>query len=40
MKDMGLDTPDNSMNSHTIMGKVFDPNQPEAYLNSFDIKRS
>ena len=40
MKDMGLDTPENSMNSHTIMGKEFNPNQPEAYLNSFDIKRS
>ncbi|CEG50978.1 putative nitrate transporter component, NrtA [Stutzerimonas xanthomarina] len=40
MQDIGLETPANSMNSHIIMGKKFDPNQPEAYLNSFDIRRT
>ncbi|WP_222837494.1 CmpA/NrtA family ABC transporter substrate-binding protein, partial [Marinobacter sp. F3R11] len=40
MKDMGLDVPDNPMNKHIIMGKEFDPHQPEAYLNSFDIRRT
>ncbi len=40
MKDMGLDAPENTMNSHIIMGKEFNPNQPEAYMNSFEIKRT
>ncbi len=40
MKDMGLDAPAQNYRQHTIMGKVFDPAQPEAYLKSFAIRRS
>ena len=37
---MGLDAPAQNYRQHTIMGKVFDPAQPEAYLKSFAIRRS
>jgi nitrate/nitrite transport system substrate-binding protein len=39
MKDIGRDVPPNSYAKHTIMGKEFDPADPEGYLNSFAIKR-
>ena len=37
MKDLGYDAPDVTYKSHTIMGKTFDPDQPEAYVASFAI---
>jgi nitrate/nitrite transport system substrate-binding protein len=37
MKDLGYDVPTVSYKSHTIMGKTFDPAQPEAYVKSFAI---
>lgn len=40
MKDMGLSVPVSSMVKHTILGKEFDPAQPEAYLKTFAIKRA
>lgn len=39
MKDLGYPVPDATYKNHEIMGKTFDPAQPEAYLNSFAIKR-
>ncbi len=40
LTDMGLPAPKSNYSKHTIMGKVFDPAKPEAYLKSFEIKRS
>jgi nitrate/nitrite transport system substrate-binding protein len=40
MRDMGLATPEASYRTVQIMGKAFDPAQPQAYLDSFAIKRS
>lgn len=40
MKEMGFEGPQSSMMTHTIMGKVFDPTAPQAYVDSFPIKRS
>ena len=40
MKELGLPTPDSAYRSHTIMGKTFDPADPEGYVNSFAIRRS
>ena len=37
MKDLGYEAPDSTYQKYTIMGKVFDPDQPEAYVNSFPI---
>ncbi len=39
MKDIGLSVPETTMVKHAILGKEFDPTQPEAYLKSFAIKR-
>lgn len=39
MQDLGYPAPSETYKSHTIMGKVFNAAQPEAYLNSFAIKR-
>lgn len=39
MTDLGYDAPEVNYKSHTIMGKTFDPEQPEAYVDSFAIKR-
>ena len=39
MKDMGLPAPAETYKSYQIMGKTFDPMEPEAYVDSFDIKR-
>ena len=38
MTDLGYDAPAENYRSHTIMGKTFDPDQPEAYVDSFAIK--
>jgi nitrate/nitrite transport system substrate-binding protein len=40
MKDLGYEPPTTTYKSHTIMGKVFDYNKPEEYINSFAINRS
>jgi len=39
MADMGLSAPAKTYQSYEIMGKTFDPMAPEAYVNSFAIKR-
>lgn len=40
MRDLGLTPPEETYKSHVIMGKTFDPAEPEAYVDSFAIKRS
>jgi nitrate/nitrite transport system substrate-binding protein len=40
MSQAGLTPPSTTTKSFSVMGKVFDPSKPEAYLNSFKIKRS
>ncbi|MFW6323996.1 MAG: CmpA/NrtA family ABC transporter substrate-binding protein, partial [Desulfovibrionales bacterium] len=39
LKQRGVSAPENTYREHTIMGKSFDPHDPEGYLNSFAIKR-
>jgi len=39
MAEMGYKAPPSNYAKHTIMGKVFDPTKPEAYLKSFKIKK-
>jgi len=39
MEDLGYEAPDITYKSHTIMGKTFDPATPEAYIDSFAIKK-
>ncbi|MEZ5727204.1 MAG: CmpA/NrtA family ABC transporter substrate-binding protein [Burkholderiaceae bacterium] len=39
MKDMGLAPPAAGKRTYVLMGKTFDPAQPEAYVDSFAIKR-
>jgi nitrate/nitrite transport system substrate-binding protein len=40
MREVGLAPPASPMRTHVIMGKAFDPADPEGYLNSFAIRRS
>jgi nitrate/nitrite transport system substrate-binding protein len=40
MKEVGMTPPTTTSKGFSVMGKPFDPAQPEAYLNSFAIKRS
>jgi nitrate/nitrite transport system substrate-binding protein len=40
MKELGLPAPDSAYRSHTIMGKTFDPADPDGYVNSFAIRRA
>lgn len=40
MKEMGYAVPESSMIKHTILGKTFDPNTPQAYVDSFAIRRT
>ncbi len=40
MEDLGYSAPDVTYESYTIMGKTFDPAEPEAYVDSFAIKRA
>ena len=40
MKELGLTVPGSPYRSHTVMGKTFDPADPEGYVNSFAIRRS
>jgi len=39
MKELGYEPPAETYANYTIMGKEFDYNEPEAYVESFDIKR-
>jgi nitrate/nitrite transport system substrate-binding protein len=39
MAEMGIPAPSKTYKNHTIMGKTFDPNEPEAYAKSFAITR-
>lgn len=39
MKELGYTPPSGTYSKYTIMGKVFDPEDPEGYLQSFPIKR-
>ena len=39
MTDLGYPSPDKTYKLHTIMGKTFNPAEPEAYVDSFAIKR-
>jgi len=39
MKEAGLTPPETTTKTFSVMGKAFDPSKPEAYLNSFTIKR-
>ena len=40
MREMGFATPPSPMIRHTIMGKIFDPEFPNDYVDSFAIKRT
>jgi nitrate/nitrite transport system substrate-binding protein len=40
MREVGLTPPAETYRTHTIMGKTFDPRDPEGYINSFAIRRS
>jgi nitrate/nitrite transport system substrate-binding protein len=40
MKELGYEPPTKTYANYTIMGKEFDYTQPEAYVNSFAIRRS
>ena len=40
MRDLGMAVPNNALRTETILGKTFDPTQPEAYMASFAIKRN
>jgi nitrate/nitrite transport system substrate-binding protein len=40
MRDMGITPPTSAMIKHKILGKEFDPNKSEEYLESFSIRRT
>ncbi|MGB5200269.1 MAG: nitrate ABC transporter substrate-binding protein, partial [Sedimenticolaceae bacterium] len=40
MNDLGYSAPDHTYEKYTIMGKEFDPDMAEEYVNSFAIKRT
>ena len=40
MKELGLTPPETSTKTFSVMGKLFDPDKPEAYLQSFAIRRA
>ncbi|HLF23638.1 MAG TPA: nitrate ABC transporter substrate-binding protein, partial [Burkholderiales bacterium] len=40
MKELGYTPPASTYAKYTIMGKVFDPAQPEAYVKSFKISKA
>jgi nitrate/nitrite transport system substrate-binding protein len=39
MRNLGYTPPESTYKNYTIMGKEFDYNKPEEYINSFAIKR-
>ncbi|MDW8314320.1 MAG: CmpA/NrtA family ABC transporter substrate-binding protein [Rhodovarius sp.] len=40
MRELGLPVPDSPLRNETILGRVFDPREPEAYMASFAIRRN
>jgi nitrate/nitrite transport system substrate-binding protein len=40
MKEVGLTPPAATSKTFVVMGKAFDPSKPDAYVESFAIKRS
>lgn len=40
MRELGFEAPDKTYKTFSVMGKLFDYNEPEAYLQSFAIRRS
>ena len=40
MKELGMTVPASAYKSHTIMGKTFDPADPDGYVASFPIRRT
>jgi nitrate/nitrite transport system substrate-binding protein len=40
MTEMGLSPPSTSYKSFSVMGKSFDPEKPDDYLNSFKIRKA
>lgn len=40
MKEVGMEPPEDPVKPFSVMGKPFDPSQPEAYIDSFAIRRS
>jgi nitrate/nitrite transport system substrate-binding protein len=40
MKEVGMEPPEDPVKPFSVMGKPFDPSQPEAYIDSFEIRRS
>ena len=40
MKSLDMKVPEGAYPKFTVMGKVFDPDKPDAYLSSFAIKRA
>ena len=40
MKELGMTVPASAYRSHTIMGKTFDPADPDGYVASFPIRRT
>ena len=40
MRELGLTPPASAYKSHTVMGKTFDPADPDGYVASFPIRRS
>lgn len=39
MASLGYEHPDKTYKSYSIMGKTFDPADPEGYVNSFPIRK-
>jgi nitrate/nitrite transport system substrate-binding protein len=40
MKEVGMDAPTDPVMAFSVMGKPFDPSEPEAYIESFPIRRT
>jgi len=40
MRELGLTPPERPLRTHVIMGKTFDPSDPEGYIASFAIRRT
>ena len=40
MKEVGMEPPEDPVKAFSVMGKPFDPSQPEAYIDSFAIRRT
>ena len=40
MEGLGYEAPDVTYQSHTIMGKTFDPADPQGYVDSFELSRA